>query len=350
MFLICLHRIVCVGFAHLIRRSCGARAVAKEFDAFFNSIFFFVAPSLESTHSLFPYSAELKNVNERRGCEMAEKNKAEDHFFVPHLISFAQRKKKKKLLNCRSRRNLVVASLSSLLFPLALSTHSMSFLCLSLRSRSSKSCFFSLEEKAGGPLCFLFLLCRRRRRLSRSFAHPSQTSTPSFVVLPLPLHLKLSNAHHCVQHALSSPPEPVSRRLRDSNFWGRESSVVVFVFVVVVSHTLFSLFFFFSFVFPSTSWGTSFLLPLSRFAHEMGSRLDVKHERTLRALLKLPDNRRCADCDTLVREKKTRERASMMVHFDVHRAAVFFFFLSFLRVSLVTFSLFVSLLRTRERQ
>lgn len=34
----------------------------------------------------------------------------------------------------------------------------------------------------------------------------------------------------------------------------------------------------------------------------MGARLDAKYERTLRALLKLPDNRRCADCDTLVRE------------------------------------------------
>lgn len=33
----------------------------------------------------------------------------------------------------------------------------------------------------------------------------------------------------------------------------------------------------------------------------MSSRLDVKHERILRSLLKLPDNRRCADCDTLVR-------------------------------------------------
>lgn len=33
----------------------------------------------------------------------------------------------------------------------------------------------------------------------------------------------------------------------------------------------------------------------------MSSRQDVKHERILRALLKLPDNRRCADCDTLVR-------------------------------------------------
>jgi len=32
----------------------------------------------------------------------------------------------------------------------------------------------------------------------------------------------------------------------------------------------------------------------------MAARLDAKHERILRALLKLPDNRRCADCDTLV--------------------------------------------------
>jgi len=32
----------------------------------------------------------------------------------------------------------------------------------------------------------------------------------------------------------------------------------------------------------------------------MTSRQDAKHERALKALLKLPDNRRCADCDTLV--------------------------------------------------
>jgi len=31
------------------------------------------------------------------------------------------------------------------------------------------------------------------------------------------------------------------------------------------------------------------------------ARQDAKHERALKALLKLPDNRRCADCDTLVR-------------------------------------------------
>ena len=32
----------------------------------------------------------------------------------------------------------------------------------------------------------------------------------------------------------------------------------------------------------------------------MASRLDTKHERILRALLKQADNRRCADCETLV--------------------------------------------------
>ena len=32
----------------------------------------------------------------------------------------------------------------------------------------------------------------------------------------------------------------------------------------------------------------------------MASRLDAKHERILRALLKQADNRRCADCETLV--------------------------------------------------
>ena len=34
------------------------------------------------------------------------------------------------------------------------------------------------------------------------------------------------------------------------------------------------------------------------------ARQDAKHERALKALLKLPDNRRCADCDTLVSRRK----------------------------------------------
>lgn len=51
----------------------------------------------------------------------------------------------------------------------------------------------------------------------------------------------------------------------------------------------------------------------SRFTPTMASaaatsaRQDAKHERALKALLKLPDNRRCAVCDTLVRNRG-RER------------------------------------------
>ena len=56
-----------------------------------------------------------------------------------------------------------------------------------------------------------------------------------------------------------------------------------------------------------------------------------KHERTLRALLKLPDNRRCADCDTLVRKRRDGSSASMVSCFffcadDVHRARFPFIF------------------------
>ncbi len=38
------------------------------------------------------------------------------------------------------------------------------------------------------------------------------------------------------------------------------------------------------------------------------SKLDAKHERTLRTLLKQPDNRRCAVCETLVRTRPRRSR------------------------------------------
>ncbi len=38
------------------------------------------------------------------------------------------------------------------------------------------------------------------------------------------------------------------------------------------------------------------------------SKLDAKHERTLRTLLKQPDNRRCAVCETLVRARPLRSR------------------------------------------
>ena len=64
-------------------------------------------------------------------------------------------------------------------------------------------------------------------------------------------------------------------------------------------------------------------LALSLFKRKMARALrSDKHERILRALLKLPDNRRCADCDTLVR--KLERWASMFFFFcdddDVHRA------------------------------
>lgn len=39
------------------------------------------------------------------------------------------------------------------------------------------------------------------------------------------------------------------------------------------------------------------------------ARQDAKHERALKALLKLEDNRKCADCDTLVRERKESPHA-----------------------------------------
>lgn len=36
-------------------------------------------------------------------------------------------------------------------------------------------------------------------------------------------------------------------------------------------------------------------------ARAMGSRLDAKQEKKIKELLRLPDNRRCVNCDSLVR-------------------------------------------------